>query len=219
MLSWNNSFSIKILASWQILSSFKLTNATGEKIEKQTEYGFLDQSYFNFPKSWKLKEKSILSIERMSAQITRESQNNDDIILDGHMKVNVVSKLLKTTLGQEIETFRKSLVIPHYTIGDLVGHVDYKYNPAIKSGKAQIYKLVPDDKVNLKTYEILVTVMEGADYYYITSMITPSRDEDYYMWARNMEVARIVNESMRRTNIKTEYDPNDPYYDYLKDAQ
>jgi hypothetical protein len=203
----------------QVMNSFRLTNSSSERIEKQETYGFLDQSYFNYPKSWKLKEKSILSIERMSALLIQETLEEKKFILEGHIKVNVVSRLLKTTLAQEIENFRKELKIPNYSVGDLVENVAYEYDPSIKVAKSQIYKLIPDDKVNMQDYEFLVTAMQGDDYYYITSLITPSREQDFYTWAKNMETARIVNESMRRQNLSLKYDPNDPYYDYLKDVE
>ncbi len=203
----------------QVVDSFRLTKETKERIEKQETYGFLDQSYFNYPVSWKLKEKSILSIERMSALLTQESLDGKTSILEGHIKINVVSRLLKTTLPQEIDRFRKELKIPRYTIGELIENVDYKYDPSIKAGKAQVYRLVPDDKVNMQNYEFVVTAMQGDDYYYITSMITPSREQDFPLWARNMEAIQIVNESMRRQRMTLEVDPNDPYYDYLKEEQ
>lgn len=203
----------------QVINSFHLTNNTNERIENQETYGFLDQSYFNYPKSWKLKEKSILSIERMSALLTQETLEEKTFILEGHIKINVISRLLNTTLAQEVENFRKELKIPRYTIGDLIENVDYEYDPSIKIGKSQIYTLIPDDKINMQSYEFLVTAMQGDDYYYITSLITPSRKQDFYTWAKNMETAKIINETMRRQNLSMKYDPNDPYYDYLKEYE
>ena len=204
----------------QVMSSFRLLLPVNEKIEKQAQYGFLDQSYFNYPESWALKEKNILSVERMSAVLFQAKQENEGkkrlIILEGHIKINVISRLLKTTLQQEIETFRANLKIPNYTVGKLIEQIQYDYDTSIKSGQAQVYTLTPSDPINMQEYEFLVTVMEGEDYYYITSMITPSRQEDFYTWAQNMEAAKIINESMRRNNISLEYDPNDPYFDYLK---
>lgn len=201
----------------QIINSFHLTNSTTDRIEVHETYGFLDQSYFNYPKSWKLKEKSILSIERMSALLIQETVDDKTSILEGHIKINVVSRLLKTTLAQEIETFRKELKIPHYSLGNLIESVTYEYDPSIKVARSQIYTLVPDDKINMQAYEFLVTAMQGDDYYYIISLITPSREQDFYTWAKNMEAARIINESMRRQNLSLKYDANDPYYDYLKE--
>jgi hypothetical protein len=200
----------------QIVKSFTLLNPSKDRIEKQLTYGFLDQSYFNYPESWTLKERSILSIERMSALLYQSSMDEKITVLDGHIKVDVVSRLLGTTLPQEVENFRKDFKVPGYKIGALIEDIPYKFNASIESGKGQAYKLVPDDPVRMKEYEVIVSIMQGKDFYYITSMITPSRDQNFYAWARNMEAIRIVNETLRRDAVTMEVDPNDPYFDYLK---
>lgn len=202
-----------------VLKSFKPSDPSPNRIEPQETYGFLDQSYFSYPTSWRLKEKSILSIERMSALLYQERQDGRDSVLEGHIRINVISRLLKTTMADEINKFRSELKIKDYELGDLLDVVDYKYDPSIKYGKAQIYRLNPANPTNMKAYEFLVTVMQGDDYYYITSMITPSREQDFYSWARNIEAARIVNESVRRSMRSDVIDPNDPYYDYLEEAE
>ena len=203
----------------QIVDSFKLLKPSEDSIEKHETYGFLDQSYFSYPESWKLKERSILSIERMSALLYQERKDGRASVLEGHIKINVISRLLNTTAAQEVAEFRKNLKIKDYSVGVMLENVKYNFDPSIKTGSAQVYKLNAADPVNMKSYEILVAVLQGEDYYYITSMITPSREQDFYSWARNMEAAKIINESMRRNNIRLEYDPNDPYFDYMKGAQ
>lgn len=199
----------------RIIQSFKLTKLKNEDIEKQVVYGFLDQSFFNYPSSWTLKAKDILSIERMNALLYQESVDGKVSVLEGHIRINVISKLLKTTMDEEISAFRKSINVKGYTLGPVIETLKYKYNPDIKKGQAQAYRLIASDPVNMKSYEYLASIMEGDDYYYITSMITPSRGEDFYTWAQNIEAFRIINESMRRTDAP-KIDPSDPYYDYLK---
>ncbi len=200
----------------QLLAGFRLLAPSGGRIEKEEQYGFLDQSYFNYPGSWTLKEQSILSIERMGAGLVQETIVKNKTVMSGQIKISLVSRLLNTTLAQEVAAFRQGVKIKDYTIGPMIEEITYNFNPSIKTGKAQVYKLIPNDPVNMKPYEFVVTVMQGDDYYYITSLITTSREEDFFAWARNMEVMRIVNESMRRNNTAADAEPNDPYFDYLK---
>lgn len=201
---------------YQIVNSFKLRSPSTQRIEEQKTYAFLDQSYFDYPATWGLRGKPIYSIERMSATLYQQQVLPSQMtVLEGQIKIDVISKLLKTTLAQEVKSFRDGVNIQGYTIGKLIESIKYKYDPSIKAANAQIYELVPSDPLTMKSYEFLVTVMEGTDFYYITSMITPSREQDFLTWARNIETAKIVNESMRRSNMKI--DPNDAYYDYLKE--
>ena len=36
----------------QVLSSFKLKNPTSDNVEEMKEYGFLSESYFEYPEPW-----------------------------------------------------------------------------------------------------------------------------------------------------------------------
>lgn len=203
----------------KIVSSFKLLNPSEETIEKREVFGFLDQSYFDYPESWRLKEKPILTVDRMSAMLFQEKMQRDVLVLEGHVKINTVSRLLKTTLAQEVDTFKKALDVPEYSVGKLIETLEYKKDPSISFQETQIYELLPKDKINMRPYELLVSIMQGQDYYYIVSMISPSRDLDFYGWAKNIEVSKIIIESMRRHKDSKAVDPNDPYYDYLKEVQ
>lgn len=210
------NFETEKVTQAQIMASFRLLKSSDAPIEPQETYGFLDQSYFNYPKSWELKEKSIFSVERMSATLLQARKENKQSYLEGRIRVEAVSKLLKTDMAKEIARFRNDLKINSYKLGALIETVDYKYDSSMKYGKTQIYALEPEDKINMQPYELLVAAMEGDDYYYIVSLITPSRAQEYFTWARNTETVRVVIESLRRYDMP-KIDPNDPYYDYLKE--
>lgn len=203
----------------KIISSFKLLKKSNDTIEKHVEFGFLDQSYFDYPASWRLKEKPILTVERMSALLYQEKMQREQLVLEGHVRVNAISRLLRTSLSKEVKDFKESLDIPKYSIGKLIEKISFKRDLSISMQQTEIYELLPDDKVNMRPYELLVSVMQSDDYYYILSMISPSRDHDFFGWAKNREVAKIMIESMRRYKVGQIVDPSDPYYDYLKEAK
>jgi len=208
------------LGQAQVTSSFKLLNPVNESIEKQKEFGFLDQSYFNYPISWDFAAKPIYSIERMSATMMQKNEKDSPQVLEGQIKLHVISRLLKTTIAEETTKFRDSVKIDNYTIGKFIENLDFAYDKSIRDGKTQVYELVPSDPVSMKSYEFVVSIMQGDDFYYITSLITPSREQDFYNWSRNIEAFRVVTESVRRSNIKIpDIDVKDPYYDYMKEAQ
>jgi hypothetical protein len=207
------------LSQAQIVASLKLLNPVDEGIEKRQEYGFLDQSYFNYPVSWEFTAKPIYSIERMSATLMQKKGDKDSpLVLEGQIKIAVTSRLLKTTLAEETEKFRSSIAIKNYTLGDFIENIPVTYDKSITMGQTQAYKLVPANPVSMKSYEFMVSVMQGNDYYYIISLLTPSREQDFYNWSRNLEAFRIVVETTRRSNVKLPtIDTNDPYFDYLKE--
>lgn len=207
----------------QVIHSFKLSAPSAEAIEKRAEHGFLDQSYFDYPASWTLQARKVYSIERMDALLYKKSGEDREAkqdILDGQIKIKLVSRLLKTSLADEIKAFREGSAIKGYQIGKMIEEVKYTYHPSMTAGKTQIYELVPEDKVSMKSYEMVVSILQNDDFYYFVTLITPARQNDFYIWARNMEAYKIVTGSFRRNNLPVgAADPNDPYYDYLKDPQ
>lgn len=184
---------------WMAISSFGLLNPSGQKIEQQDTYAFMDQVYFDYPVSWTLEKQPILSIERMAATLFLKNQNRDAVVLNAHIRVNAISKLLGTTLAQEIDKFKSNVTIKDYKIGGLMENMDVKYNSSIKYGKSQIYHLIPDDQVNSRNYEFFMTIMEGEDYYYFVTMVGPTRENDFFAWARNIETYKIILHSLRST--------------------
>ena len=184
---------------WMAISSFKLLNSSGQKIEQQDTYAFMDQVYFDYPVSWTLEKQPILSIERMFATLFLKNQNRNSVVLNAHIRVNAISKLLGTTLAQEVEKFKNGVTIKDYKIGGLMENMDVKYNSSIKYGKSQIYHLIPDDQVNSRNYEFFMTIMEGENYYYFVTMVGPTRENDFFAWARNIETYKIILHSLRST--------------------
>ncbi len=203
----------------QVIASFKLVKPSTERIEKQLEYGFLDQSFFNYPESWTLQAKPIYSIERMTAKVYKKMGEKEAETLDGQIKIDVISRLLNTTLADETKAWREASKIKGYTIGKMIESIPYTYDSSIKTGKTQAYELLPDNKATMKNYEFVVSIMQGNDFYYIVSLITPARGQDFYIWSRNLEAFKIVNETLRRSNLPKvdAANPNDPYFDYMKE--
>lgn len=178
----------------QAMSSFRLTNTTGKQIETRYTYSFLDQSYFDYPVSWDIKERDIMSIERMKTEVYNLSESEE---LNGRIRVLVVSRLLDTTLGEEIERFMNSFSVKNYTLEGLIDRHDFVHHPDMDFVKTEAYKLDPQLPTMMK-YELWASVLQNDDYYYIVTMLTPARNAEYFIWTKNVEAFRIVLSSIRR---------------------
>lgn len=193
----------------QALNSFKLLKQQPGGIEKWKTFGFLDQSFFDYPESWTLKAPLIKSIERMRAMLyTGMIQGKPE----GQINVYLSSRLLDTSLSAEVERYRDKLIdIPNYAMGPLIDSYDVPYSKDIDFGAMEAYKLIPQP-ITMMHYELVVAVMQGRDYYYMITLLTPARDAEFYIWSRNMRAFRVVVETMRRYNTQ-----NDDYYGYLQE--
>lgn len=178
----------------QAIDSFSLTYPEKRTIEDLETVGFLSQSYFDYPPSWKLKVAKINSIDHMKARLQRKVV---DGILEGQIDINLSNKLSVNTRAEIIKEFRNNFSIKRYNVEKFIEAPEMEYHQEMSFGMTQVYEL--KSKVpNMMEYELWVSVMEGEDYYYLISLVTPARDEEFYKWARNIETYKLVVKSMRR---------------------
>jgi hypothetical protein len=202
----------------QVLRAFSLLKPVDDSIEKQEVYGFLDQSFFNYPASWILKPQEIYSIDRMMASLYQQItplDEREEPIITGQIQVFVISKLLKTSLADEVKSYKDGLKIPNYKLGGFIENISYTFKDGI-SGQTQAYVLEPEQASKYKPYEIVVSVLQGKDFYYILHLITPSRQHDFLTWSKNMTTFKVVNETLRRNKFTDDMEIDDPYYQYLR---
>jgi hypothetical protein len=192
----------------QSIASFKLPNMQAGGIEQWATFGFLDQSYFDYPVSWTLTAPQIKSIERMRAMLYTGAVEGKP---EGQINVYLTSRLLGVSMSDEVKRNRDKLIdIPGYALGERIETYTVPYHEEISFGAMEAYKLTPTP-VTMMAYELVVAVMQGQDYYYMVTLLTPSRDAEFYIWSRNMRAFRVIIETMRRYNAD-----NDDYYGVIK---
>lgn len=176
------------------LASFEFLNPEVVKIEDTRTYAFLDLLRFDYPASWRLLAPSIYSIEAMDAKIV---SSQEDSVLDGEVDVHVVSTELDTTLAEEVKSVQKSLEDKGLVIGKLVDQPsDYKIREHIYFSRIEVYQ-ANDKNKELLDYEYWIGVLMEDRYFYIVTMLTPSRNTDFYLWARNSEAFKTVIQTLR----------------------
>ncbi|MGZ9109431.1 MAG: hypothetical protein ACXW4B_11505 [Micavibrio sp.] len=176
------------------LASFRFLAPETVKVEETRTYAFLDLLRFDYPASWRLLAPNIYSIEAMDAKIISAQE---DSILDGEVDIHVVSTELDTTLAEEVKSVQKSLEEKGLVIGKLIEQPDdYKIQEHIYFSRIEIYQANDKDK-ELLDYEYWIGVLMEDRYFYIITMLTPSRNTDFYLWARNSEAFKTVVQSLR----------------------
>jgi hypothetical protein len=180
----------------QCLSSFRFTNPEKVLIEKTKPFSYLDLLTFEYPSSWKLIVPNIYSVEGMDARLLNSSDNTT---LNGEIQIHIVSSEMDTTLAQEVQYLKDELKKEGLRVGDLIEAVPegtYKFDNQISFNRVETYK-VDAKKQRIREHEYWLAVLVEDRYYYFISMLTPSRDDDFYLWARNTEAFQIVIQSMK----------------------
>jgi hypothetical protein len=191
----------------QVIKSFELTNRHEVGVEELDIYGFLDQSFFEYPVSWKLSAPYVKSIDRMRAMLHHSTRIGK---LDGQINIYLANRMTDTTRSNEIKLYKEKLEIENYELGGFLEQPKFSFHPDMHFGITQVYAMEPKVQ-NMINYELWVSLMEGEEYIYVVSLLTPARTEEFYTWARNIEAYELVLRGMRR------YDDDVDYYEfYLK---
>lgn len=188
------------------MTSFALTNADTTPIEPVETYTFVDIVKFEYPQSWILYSPPVTTIDRMEASIlnlkgtSREFVDVNSMKLNGRIDVKVVSKSLGTTEAIEIADLKKNFEKNMLEIGDLIKNIDdIKFHKLIVKSKIDAYRIKSSD-INLAGYELWVAILESQGRFYILTLITEGREENFFSWAQNTETFRYVLRTLSPVN-------------------
>ncbi len=178
----------------KIVGSFKFIKPERIRIESARTFAFLDILRFDYPVSWRLSAPNIYSTDVMDAKLV---SSPDDKILDGEISVHIISTELDTTLAQEVQNLKGDITDTGLAIGKLIEvPTNYKFHNHIYFSRVEVYQA--NDKLKkVEEHEYWLAIMAEDRYYYIVTMVTPSRGSNFYIWVRNSGAFQTVIESLR----------------------
>jgi hypothetical protein len=185
----------------QVITSFKLNNDIRQDIESMEKYHFLDIAELSYPRSWKLKADPLKTIDRLNMQLLSVAaeevvKRRKFKLLNGRVEVSLMSYYGIDSIADEVETFREQIKSQGLVVDGLIETVsDFKAHQDFDVRPVEVYKII-DTENNIIKYELWFRVMEAGDYYYFVSLLTPSRDEDYFLWSRNTQTFRLIIKSI-----------------------
>lgn len=178
----------------RVIDSFVLLEPHRVNVESRRTYAFLDLVRFDYPAAWRLIAPNISSIDGMDAQLVN---TRDKKTLQGEINVRIVSRDLQTSLPLEVQYLKEKIRSIGLEVGELMETEDkFEFHPHINFARVEVYNAKPRDK-RVQDHEYWLAIMAEDRYYYIISMLTPSRESDFFTWARNSEAYEIVIESIR----------------------
>ena len=181
----------------QTISTFKITNPVEEYVEPMSKYQFLDVAEFLYPETWELKSEPLRSIDRLKVgliSVASEEEVNRKVIksLNGKMEVGLSSVYVVEDLSAELRRARGELEKSGLFMQSLIElHEDFKINPAFEAAPVEVYNLI-DRENSMISYELWFVILQSGDYYYLCYLVTPSRDQDFFVWSRNTQTFRVV---------------------------
>lgn len=181
----------------QVMKSFDLLyEEKGDAMDMMT-YSFLDIVNLDYPSGWKLYSKPVRDVDRMAVTLlntleiigTSGAQKGRVVSssTQAKMDVTVVSSSSQSSLVEEVKKYKRKMELDGMLIGKKL-EIDYEflYDENIDFALTEVYEGV-DSTNNFSEYEFWFTVMVGGNYYFFIMLLTPSRNEQFGVWAENTQ--------------------------------
>lgn len=181
----------------QVLETFAATYPTEAMIENMLSFQFLDVAEVRYPESWKARAKPLISVESMNVKFlnireTKGKFNRVEESIEGQIDATLISSQTATSLIQEIENYKKNLEGTGMLLGKKLGNMeDYQVSENFSFALTEVYEGIDSTNDSME-YELWVSVMVSGGYYYFVSLLTPSRNEAYFTWARNTQTYKQI---------------------------
>ncbi|MGH1377332.1 MAG: hypothetical protein ACRBB3_00770 [Alphaproteobacteria bacterium] len=197
----------------QVSESFEVLYEMDRPLEKMMIYSFLDIIDLKYPKEWKVYTNPVRDVDRMSVTVMNTKEYFDlhgalsSTSTDAKLDVTVVSSSSQSTLVEEVAKYKQKMEADGLLIGKKIANRDeYKYSDNMDFALTEIYE-GGDGSSEFNEYEFWFTVMVGGNYYYFLNLLTPSRNDNFGVWAENTQhYKRIIKEMSPMTGAFLERD-------------
>ncbi|MCK5384505.1 MAG: hypothetical protein KAJ29_02940 [Alphaproteobacteria bacterium] len=190
-----------------VIASFQMTHPIKRKYSEMLPYRFLDIAEIRYPLGWNIYAKPVRNMDRLKVTIlnTRKigtaynptTKGTGTTTTEGKLDVTIISSTVKNTLVEEIEEYKGQIESEGMIIGErLPESYEFTYSDNIDFAVTEVYRGV-DSSDNMSEYEFWYTVMVGGNYYYFITLLTPSRDDMFVVWAENIENYKLIVANFR----------------------
>ena len=180
----------------QVLSSFKLSNKKDRQLIGLESYRFLDVAEISYPETWRVFAKAMRNVDIMNASIINVKQDDKGNINnsspDGKVDVTVVSSSIQSNLIDYVKEYKTSIEANGVLIGEKIkDDYPFTYDESMDFAITEVYKGI-DSANNMSEYEFWSSILVGGNYYYFLMLLTPSRNENFAIWAENTQNYKII---------------------------
>jgi hypothetical protein len=184
----------------QVIDSFRIKNPSDEPAENMKDYRFLDIAQVSYPLSWEMRAQPVRSVEAMGFDLfnteTPDEYSIKNRVLNGKISVRLIA-LADDGLKQKVHKLKDELVSAGVVLKE---PIEEKENPVLDAAaKNPIFEVLRATyaKNPQLDYEVWLTAFERNGYVHAVMLETPSRDKDYFTWARNTETYKVIVGSLR----------------------
>lgn len=181
-----------------VIGSFQILYQTERKQIDSNVYRFLDVAEVRYPKTWEVFSKPMRAVDYMDAALINvEGGRGTSSSSNGKVDITVVLQSDKRTLIEEIAAYKKKIQLNGLLVGDKIkGYGDFNHSKEMDFGISEVYRGI-DSTNNQSEYEFWFSVLVGGNYYYLMMLLTPSRNDNFSIWANNVQNYHFILENFQ----------------------
>lgn len=178
-----------------VIDSLTIPNKDYSAFENLTQHEFLDIATFSYPESWEIRNTPISVLGRIEERLRNLSSEG---AVKGEIYIKIIAadefEGLETELGsirQEMDRLNmryseKPITVDHDMRGQegTVFSVSELYEARLK-------------KTRDLDFEVHIGMLSSASHYFLISMLTPSKEIDFFNWSENKNAFRTVFETIK----------------------
>jgi hypothetical protein len=174
--------------------SFNLQKMSGKpSIENRLSYNLNDIIRFTYPESWKY--RAVTEKHPKGREAADLFSFDPDGNLCGRMRVKTVDKGFSSGVEEQIEDTLSEYGDGNVIVDDLLESVEVEIgSDRFDTGVVKAFS--GHIEGNEIRQEVWVAVIEDPKYYMVVSLLTPFREQGFYLWAINRRAYDIVLETL-----------------------
>lgn len=178
-----------------VMRSFKLQNIVEENSEDTKRYDFYDVASFDYPVSWKMFFHGTKTLDRVEASLIQYDElrfKGRRKFINGRVELKVFSQFITDSLEKEMTKHLEGLVDGGLVVQGFRDDTEKLIlAKEFSNVRVQVYEVL-DSKNPSRDTELWLVGMTAGDYFYVTSLLTPERNQHYDLWTRNTQAYRLM---------------------------
>lgn len=181
----------------QVMDSFQMLKQDKSGLEILKDYKFLDIAGFSYPERWEPQNRAVVKTEDMMDVLLNMGLAGE---LKGQIIINVIAADAFEGLEAELAQVRQSFDGMNLRYSEVPDAVDQ----SLSNTEGIIFAVHETYNARLKntrdiSHEIHIGLLSSPSHYFIVSLLTPEKEDNYLIWSENMNAFRAVYETI--TNL------------------
>lgn len=200
--SWNDEKSLQE----QVIRSFKLLGQTSDQTIETYENNFFDVVSLRYPTTWELEKDAKQSLDQIEAEIINYAPlriEGQERAVNGRFYLGLFSHFVSKSVEDEMTAHLDKVMSQGVVIQGLYKRKFKKLRMSEDFGpqRIEVYSVLDGRNPHVET-ELWLVGTSIDDHNAVFSLLTPSKAKHFDLWTQNVQVFRLILESMHASEAE-----------------